>query len=286
LKQTELISKTLPIQPWFQDHCFNGRVILAAVEAMRLLASSVQERHPEYNARVIEQGNFAKFLEIPPGQREIDILIELQTEETGDLCAKLLTRKQLKNMARMTEHCELHFRIGRSSADTEADLARQCSGDAVFEVSAEQIYSELVPFGPAYRSLQGMLSCGKEHAQGILRAPDLPLAASDRALTGSPFPLDGAMHAACVHGQSLIDCVPFPVGFSKRIIDNPTLPGENYLACVVLQSLSADELSYDIQIIDETGALRETVRNLRMRDVSGGRIKPPGWIKSLYSKKR
>lgn len=285
MKQTELISATLPIQPWFQDHCFNGRVILAAVEAMRILASAVQERFLKYDVRIIEQGNFAKFLEISPSQREIDILIELQAEEAGALCARLLTRKQLKNMTRMTEHCRLHFRAGSSSAEAEANFSLQCFGDAVFEVAAERIYSELVPFGPAYRSLQGMLSCGEAGAQGIVQAPDLPLTDGDRALTGSPFPLDGAMHAACVHGQSRVDYVPFPVGFEKRIISTPTLPGEKYLACVLLQSLTTGELCYDILITDESGAPRETVRGLRMRDVTGGLIKPPAWIKTLYSKK-
>jgi hypothetical protein len=54
---------------------------------------------------------------------------------------------------------------------------------------------------------------------------------------------------------------------------------------VLLQSLTTGELCYDILITDESGAPRETVRGLRMRDVTGGLIKPPAWIKTLYSKK-
>jgi hypothetical protein len=266
----------LPIPPWFRDHRFNDRVLLPAVEAMRLLAATAQAAHPELDVRRMEQGRFAKFLALPPEASGIDVLVELETGAGGKVDARLLTRTQLKTMARMTNHCQLVFTAGSAQVCRELTMTPPSPSDPAVKVSAEQVYWELVPFGPAYRTLHGQLIITQEWARGTLQAPDLPIPSEDPV--GSPFPLDGAMHAACVHGQRLVDFVPFPVGFDIRIIHQPTLPGEQYAAHVRLQSHAVDELVYDLQIRDLEEQLRETVVGLRMRDVSGGRIKPPAWI--------
>ncbi len=266
----------LPIPPWFQDHRFNDRVLLPAVEAMRLLAATAQAARPELDVRIMEQGRFAKFLALPPEASGIDVMVELETDADGTVYARLLTRTQLKTMARMTNHCQLLFVTDPAQVCREITMAAPVHAAAVLELSAEQVYRELVPFGPAYRTLYGQLIMGREWARGMLQAPDLPIPPQDPL--GSPFPLDGAMHAACVHGQRLVPFVPFPVGFAVRIIHRPTLAGERYSAHVHLQSRTADELVYDLQIRDLEEQLRETVVGLRMRDVSGGRIRPPAWM--------
>ena len=97
---------------------------------------------------------------------------------------------------------------------------------------------------------------------------------------GSPFPLDGAFHAACVLGQRSADFVPFPVGFDRRIILRPKQPGSSYNTRVELLSRTRDELLFDLHIFDDTGQVYERVTGVRMRDVSGGKIKPPEWIRN------
>jgi hypothetical protein len=271
----------LPIRPWLRDHCFNGRVILPAVEAMRLLAQTVQHLHPAGNILAMDNAKFQKFLEIPPNQDRIDILVEVGKATIQGIHARLLTRKQLKTMTRLTSHCELLF--GQASDITPLPSRPSTSARTpIVLVSAERIYRELVPFGPMYRSLYGQVSLWDDSARGSLRAPDLPL---EFTPVGSPFPLDGAMHAACVHGQRLIDFVPFPVGFISRTISKPTEPGKEYGVDVHLRGLSPDELVYDLQIFDSRNRIRETLTGLTMRDVSNGRIKPPDWIKATSSPK-
>ena len=273
---TEIVATHLQVHPWFRDHCFNGRVILPAVEAIRLLAAALLVMHPALNVQIMEEAKFSKFLEIPSGQDEIDIQIEVTQVADGRMQARLLTRKQLKAMTRLTGHCELLFGgcpvVGAMPAQPSV-----MDTNSVIEVSAERIYRELVPFGPTYRTLHGQVSLGQDWAQGRLRTPDLPVGFPP---LGSPFSLDGAMHAACVHGQRIVDFVPFPVGFATRIIALPTLPGEEYLVKANLQSLVADELVYDLLILDHRDRIRETILGLRMRDVSNGRIKPPAWIRA------
>ena len=279
---TKRIAVLLPVQPWFTDHCFDGRAILPAVEAMRFLALTVQAARPGLDVREMHQASFAKFLEIPLAAPEIEVLVELEDRENKGLCARLLTRIQLKAMARHAMHCELSFGAGSERDPREVKMGRPCSALPEMEISAAQVYRELVPFGPAYQTLQGQLFLGKETARGTLRAPNLPLSAADPL--GSPFPLDGAMHAACVHGQRLVDFVPFPVGFAARFIPAPTRAGKTYHTQVTLQSQAADELVYDLLLVDEAGEIRETVTGLRMRDVSGGRRKPPAWMRDAAGK--
>jgi len=278
----ERIEISIPVRPWYKDHCFGGRVILAAVEAMQLLAATVKAAYPQLDVRNMQAGRFAKLLEIPPDAARLDAVVELERGEKGEVCARLLTRTQLKTMTRMTTHCELTF-AAEAAHDKGAEngAAGPCT-DAGMEVTAEEVYRDLVPFGPAYRTLQDRLFLDAESAWGTLWAPELEQSATHPL--GSPFPLDGAMHAACVHGQRLVDFVPFPVGFAERQITKPTRAGERYRTQVHLHARTAEELVYNLRIFDQEEQVRETIKGLRMRDVSGGRIKPPAWIQRAPGK--
>ncbi len=276
---TERIAIQVPVHPWYRDHSFDNRVIFPAVEAMQLLALTMQTAYPALDVRVMRLGRFTKFLEIPQASATLGVVVELEQEGNDRVCARLLSKKTLKTMTRMTSHCELYFIVGPSQISHDVRMERICSSGSSREISAERVYQELVPFGPAYRSLYGQLFLDQTSAWGSLQAPELLHASPD--LIGSPFPLDGAMHAACVHGQQLVDFVPFPVGFASRVIHAPTLAGERYLTQVHLQSQAADELVYDLLIVDQKEQFRETITGLRMRDVSGGRVRPPAWIQRV-----
>lgn len=270
----------VPLPPWLKDHRFNGRVVLPAVAAMELLAARVCAIYPSADICAMTRARFLKFLEIPPETTRIDVQVELEREETGSVLARLVTRNQRATMTRMIQHCELFFATGSPAPAITADPATPSPADGTLNFSAEQIYNELVPFGPAFRTLQDQLVLTENTARGIVLAPDLPTTTASPALLGSPFPLDGAMHAACVHGQFQVDFVPFPVGFAVRTIIHPTQAGERYHVQAHLRALSTDELIYDLKILDEEKRVREQVTGLRMRDVSGGRIRPPAWTRT------
>lgn len=269
----------IPVRPWFRDHRFGGRIVLAAVEAMQLLAVTVRDVYPHLDVRVMRDGRFAKLLEIPAEITVIDALVELESMENDAIHARLLTRTHGKVMTRLVTHCELTF---GADLDTDKGMGHWAIGacfESTMDVSAEQVYQELVPFGPAYRTLQGRLALSADAAWGTLLAPEWGHSPAEPL--GSPFPLDGAMHAACVHGQRLIDFVPFPVGFASRRIVKPTRAGERYRTQARLHARTEEELVYDLSIVDQENQVRETVRGLRMRDVSQGRIRPPAWIKTI-----
>ena len=263
------------VQPWFADHHFDGRVILPAVEAMALLAGKARQHLPALDVRSMVEARFDRLLAIAPGQGLIEATVELEAVGNG-LAARLLTRRQGAAMSRMVAHCDLRF---GADGEVEPGEAMPPLTGALITVDAARVYADLVPFGPAFRSLQDRLQIGQEGADGPLRAPVLPGGQADDLL-GSPFPLDGAMHAACVHGQRLAGFVPFPVGFEQRRILAPTRPGGSYHAQVRLRAQAAEMLVYDLLIADAGGRVRERITGLRMRDVSGGRITPPAWIRA------
>lgn len=273
----------IPIEPWFADHCFNGKIVLPAVETMLLLATEVAAIHPEIDLRVMAKVRFARFLEIPANSSRVEALLEYQKHEDGSVHAKLLSRRQGKAMARLQEHGEILFAPSGKN-DAAAPIAKCVPAppaDPEMTIPAEQVYRELVPFGPSYHTLQATVQLCGQVAWGRLKAPNFSHAAPDRVrdLVGSPFPLDGAFHAACVLGQRAADFVPFPVGFERRIISRPTQPGGSYRTRVQLLSQANDELLFDLQIFDDLGQIFESVTGIRMRDVSGGTIKPPEWLR-------
>jgi len=258
---------TLAIQPWFYDHAVGGRAILPAVETLRLLAATVNENYPDIAVRHMTMARFARFLELPPEAGSIELMVECAEEANGTIGAGLFSRVRLKAMSRMIEHGRVFFSRPETVAHGGDTLKTPPITKTMKKISAEKIYKEQVPFGPAYQTLTGTVFLSAKEAWGTLQAPSLPTTDPGTELLGSPFPLDGALHAACVHGQQYVDFIPFPVGFDKRIIHKPTRPGKRYHTLIMARVRTREELLFDLKIVDENKAIRETVTGIRMRNV-------------------
>ena len=259
---------TIKVQPWFQDHSVGGRIVLPAVETMLLLASRCLALHPKVDVRVMENVRFGKLLEIPANAVNIATLVECAAQSDGQVHAKLLSRIQMGAMSRIKEHGEIFFSYPQETKEQSPTLdPAPLTGGTLKKIDSERLYQELVPFGPRYRTLQETLYLSNYHAWGRLKAPEVPFIDPIQSVLGSPFPLDGAMHAACVLGQQFVGYPPFPVGFSKRHIIQPTQPGSRYITKVAMTSRTPDELVFDLAIFDSEGQVYETVTGIRMRDV-------------------
>lgn len=255
------------VEPWLKDHHVGGekKIVLPAVETMLFLAAQCAAGVPAADVRVMEDVRFGKFLEISPGAADLPVLIEESV--CGDrIRMKLLSHIQFKAMARIKEHGDVCFSAGKELGELP-DVNPAQPVDPIAEVDAQHIYRHLVPFGPHYQTLQDTLYLTERGAWGRLLAPKLPFTYPVQEQLGSPFPLDGAMHAACVLGQRLVDFVPFPVGFARRIVNRPTRPGDSYLTRATLIAEARDELTFDLEIFNRHGQIYETVSALRMRDV-------------------
>ena len=270
------ISCSLTVQPWFQDHSVGGRIVLPAVETMLFLAAKCVTVHPEIDTRTMENVHFGKFLEIPRNSATVPVLVECTAGTDNRVQAKLLSHWQLGAMARIKEHGEILFPAAARNMGLPANIDPAPLPGTIKVVDSEQLYRDLVPFGRYYHTLQETLYLSDCQAWGKLQAPELPFIDPVQTVIGSPFPLDGALHAACVLGQQFVDFPPFPVGFKRRIIFRPTQPGGRYLTRVTMTSPVANELIFDLHIFNYDGQLYETVTGIRMRDVSKAMQKRTG----------
>ncbi|SHH64180.1 Polyketide synthase dehydratase [Desulfofustis glycolicus DSM 9705] len=270
----------IAVQPWFYDHRFGGRAVLPAVETLLLMAEQTARRHPDCTVRIMEQARFPKFLPLPAGASTIHTTLTIETRADGSLQTAFASRVRLKACTQVQIHGEVIFPASREQQAPAEPEPAPLTG-AAGEIEVNRIYRELVPFGPGYRSLQGNLQLFAGGAVGRLTAPaKTPVERTAYTLLGSPFPLDGALHAACVCGQRIADFIPFPVGFDRRVVNRPTESGADYRTQVELISQSTDELRFNLWIYQDDGEICETVTGLRMRDVSRGKLKPPAWIRS------
>jgi hypothetical protein len=265
---------------WF-DHCFEGRAVLPAVEAMQLLSHWVQTLNPQFKYFHLKKIRFEKFLDLPKIHGKIAAFFDLKKQETGLLGAALTTKIKAKSikMTRTKVHAQLDFIPQKNdSIESVFDAAPAFKGCG-FKVEPRQIYAELVPFGPVYQNIVKPLCLTIDGALAWIVAPDL----LDRQTTmplGSPFVLDAAFHAACVWGQRFANVVAFPVGIDERVMLNRTQPGHVYISRIFPIKTDKNSLVFDIWILDPHGTLFEILKGVTMRDVSGGRFYPPDWIQA------
>jgi hypothetical protein len=267
---------SIKVPPYLMDHQFQGKAVLPAVEAMEILAESTLAHLPGMVVHCIRDAGFDKFLVIEEGCDELNAYNHLDVFDNGTVVSKLITRTRSKKamITRTKEHAVLCFQDFPKIPDP---LPLKIPEMPEYHVSVETIYKKLVPFGPGYHNLKDGISLFKNGVEATVYAPSfggmpIPL--------GSPFPLDAAFHAACVWGQRYAGLVGFPVGFALRRLFAPTRSGSTYTARVFPKKVHPDRFSVDIWITGMDGALQEAVLDVVMRDVSGGRFKPPSWILS------
>jgi hypothetical protein len=215
---------------YLQDHAFQGRAVLPAVEAMQLLAASVKEHLPDWKLSPITNARFDKFLAISPEDRNrwVEVYHELEIHQDGRTASRLMTRSRSPKaaMTRVITHAALQFGgQGEDDSPLPIDLVSALEGVCI-TIPPDRLYGELVPFGPAFHNAAAPLFVSQNGAIGRVQAggadgPSGPL--------GSPFPLDAAFQLASVWVQRYYRIVGFPVGFDQRIIYRPTTPGESYV---------------------------------------------------------
>jgi hypothetical protein len=231
---------------------------------------------------VVDAVRFDKFLELPsPLAPSCDALLEVAPAPRGGITASLLTRHVAaqSGMARLKVHARAGFGFPAAAppARPPAPGRPACPADA-FQVPAERLYAEMVPFGTAFQNVVSTVQLWPQGALAVVSGG--PAAAATEASWGSFFPLDAGLHAACAWCQRYEGIVAFPVAMSRRWVLQPTRAGEQYDAAVAFAGRHADGLHFELQLRDRKGRLREAVEGLVMRDVSRGRLQPPDWVRA------
>ena len=281
IKDRVRLPLTIKVPPYLMDHQFQSKAVLPAVEAMEVLAESTQARFPGTAVHCIRNARFDKFLVIEANCDEINAFNDIESFDNGMVVSKLITKTRSGKamITRTREHATLSFHEVTNGSEPLSLEILAASGPSSSEchISVETIYKSLVPFGPSYHNLKDGVTISDKGAMGAVYAPSLGNPAGP---LGSPFPLDAAFHAACVWGQRYAGLVGFPVGFALRRLFSPTRPENAYIAGIFPKEVHSDRFLVDIWISDMAGVFQEAVLDVVMKDVSGGRMKPPSWILS------
>ena len=268
----------IPVLPHLFDHQFMGKAVLPAVEAIKILVDSLQTHIDNTGNVGIVDACFDKFLFLKENEKFIEAFNDMEVLENGHILSKLVTRFQSgkSSITRLVEHVTIKLSFSGKPEEKDGFDPETLAGEDPFEIDTDTLYRELVPFGPAYRNIREPLAVSPDGAVASVYGGD-PIEGANSRL-GSPFTLDAAFHAACAWGQRYHHVVAFPVGFSERHIFRPTCFGNNYTALIKPVHSDKKLLVFDIRIYDRQGNIHEMVSGVRMRDVSGGRLKPPEWI--------
>lgn len=274
------IPLTIPVLSHLLDHQFMGKAVLPAVEAMRiLLDSALPYVENIINATIVDAG-FNKFLFIGENDQFIEAFNDLEVHENGVISSKLVTRFQSgkSSTTRFIEHATINFSSFPKFEKEKTFDPGLLLGEDPFEIAPDVIYKDIIPFGPAYQNIRETVFMSRKGVVAAVYGGD-PIC-DDNSWLGSPFSLDAAFHGACAWGQRYHHIVAFPVGFSERDILRPTCFGNTYVALIKPVHSDKKLLVFDIRIDDREGNIHEKISGVKMRDVSGGRLKPPVWILS------
>ncbi len=279
IDQPVRIPIVIPTPEVLMDHHFQGQPVYPAVQAMETLARCTRENYPQQRIDRIADARFDKFLPMDPGTDTLGAFAEFQQLEGGAILATLLTRTKAPKAAftRTKTHVRMTFLPSGNSPDSPpTDIAAALEGVCTV-VDPGAIYRELVPFGPAFRNIAAPLHISPD---GALARIETPPANHDDAslLLGSGYALDAAFHAACVWAQRYRGVIAFPVAIDRRYLLHPADPSRTYSARVFPKKASGDTFIFDILLFDQDGNLSEMDQGVHMRDVSGGRLKPPSWL--------
>lgn len=270
----------IEVSPYLRDHQFEGKAILPAVETLIALAHVVKLNFPQMRINCLLKASFSRFLLIAPETQHLAVCVDIENVCDDHRIAVLLTSIKSKKggIGRTLEHARVEFATDDSTPHPSAPfrVLGKLEGKCI-RVPAATIYRELVPFGSAYQNILGDLAVSPEGALADLSGGNYE---ADENLLGSPFPLDAAMHAACVWGQRFSNMIPFPTGFEKRIIYQKTRKGGSYRGRIVPVNVDQESLTFDAWIYDLNGVLYEAISGIKMQDVTQGRLHPPQWIKA------
>jgi hypothetical protein len=276
----------IQVHSYLMDHRFEGNAVFPAVEAMQLLAASTQSHFPEIRPQVISDATFGKFLYLHQDIKETEIFNEVIRGEDGTLKSKLITRTISKTLSisREKEHVCVSFHTRKENERPLPPVEKLTDLESkTFRVPASAVYSELVPFGPSYHNISGDLYLSEHGVLATIHAPENPALSQP---LGSPFPLDAAFHSVCTWCQCYLNFIGFPVGFKKRKVIHQTTAGKQYTTRMIPVQKDPNNLICDLWIWDRKGRFFEAVSGLVMRDVTGGRKRPPQWIMDIHSHKK
>lgn len=302
------IPLSIAIPDYLWDHRYEGRVVLPAAEALQILARSIPEDLPRCDPLLQEASEFSHLLHLDPGADTLNVFHEIAISLDGRRQSRLTSLRlgRQTQLNRRITHVSVTFspidpmQVGREKGSVHGDgetipasyspkggddlgygadpAYAEAAGlnGPIFTFPCRRIYTDLVPFGPAYHNVVTEIGLSETGARAYVSGGEFREAVGP---LGSPFPFDAALHVACAWGQRYRNIVAFPVGFDRREIILPTSAGQTYLCRVFPLPEEGAVLRFNVWLFGNGHRPVEIILGLRMRDISGGRLKPPAWVR-------
>ena len=254
----ERIPVRIPVTPGLLDHCIDGRPVLPAVIALKLLADGFAWANHEQR-----DASFRRFLDLP---RDASSVEALGIREPAPQASRvvLATVRQVGSFTRTLEHAAVTPHEVSDSPMLPPDLAAAPEGTGC-RVTAAEIYARLIPFGETFQNLNDPVVLTRAGATGRVHCPAATTEAPD---PGVIYPLDAAFHLACAWSRCYLGVPTFPVGFDRRAILRPAAPGEQLWARVTpLDTPIHRGRRFDLWLHDDLGQLREACLGVQMVDL-------------------
>jgi hypothetical protein len=266
------LTVSLPEIPNLGDHAISGKAIVPAVEILDFLLRVLDDKGVRLgDPLAMRDAVFPRFLpadDIP--RARFEVTLEDAPSSGGGIRATLASRIVLPTgIERQRTHAAVTF-----GGDPAPMAPPPAETGPEFEVAAERVYRQLIPFGPRYCNLRNTVRLARDAAWGQVASPAPPRPNLSRA--GCPYLFDSAMHLACVWGQRYAGMVAYPTGFLSRTVRLPTAHGER--RCTVApRSVGPRALVVDLWLTDEDGQVCDAAGGLMMAPVATG-APPPAWI--------
>jgi hypothetical protein len=268
----------LPDLPEVADHAIAGIATVPAVELLDLLVRTVAAHDTDRvlrNRTLSMRGAFfPRFLPVEEVRR-CTFAVTLE-EEASD--PRLGTRTRATFTSRIAlaggiHRTRTHAAVTFGGSDPEIPQPPAAIAHDV-ELPAARAYQDLIPFGPRFCNLRGLVRLGRDGGIATVRSPDPPRPAPSPA--GCPYLFDSAMHLACLWGQRYAGYVAYPTGFAARLIVSPLMHGER--RCVVVpRSVGLRQMSCDLWLTDEANQVCDAIVGLTMTPLATGAL-PPAWV--------
>jgi len=260
--------------PHLADHAILGKVIVPAVEILNFLLHFLDDQGVALgDPLTMRDAIFPRFLPADDVPRcRFEVTLEDASSSGGKVRTTLISRIALPNgMERQRTHAAITF--GGAPA---ARPAPPYENGVDCRVLAEQVYRDLIPFGPHFRNLRGSIRLAPAGAWAMVESPDPPHPNPSKA--GCPYLFDSAMHLACIWGQRYAGMVAYPTGFSSRTVFSPIRHGQRRCAARVVMT-EPRHLLTQLWLIDDEHQVCDATLGLAMAPIAVG-APPPAWFAS------
>lgn len=274
-----VVPVVLPDLPEVADHAIAGIATVPAVELLDLLVRTVTARAPaggvlQPSTLSMRAASFPRFLpvaEVPRCTFAVTLEDEASDPRMGPRTRATFTSRiaLAGGMHRTRTHAAVT--VGGSNPEIPQPPAVIAHD---IELPAARVYQELIPFGPRFCNLRGLVRLGRDGGMATVRSPDPPRPA--RSPAGCPYLFDSAMHLACLWGQRYAGYVAYPTGFAARLITSPLAHGQR--RCIVVpRSVESRHMVCDLWLTDESGPVCDAIVGLHMAPLATG-VLPPAWV--------